>query len=227
MSETLKRLDAAFEKVANLEGDLEAFLADGNEADLVMKSGGEATIRDGILALRNLVVRLAGALTEKSVKTEAEKVIQKAIEEKLPAAAQLQLPQGAIVCHGDRPEELSVLVLRKANSDLLTKLVRGAGKSLAGGSDDALAVVEKVAPAKHLDHWDSRPYAYEGFPEIGTVIVKSVDEAGLLTKAAQPTEPEGELAGLGSYLLRAAQTKRNAMVRLVGEGDPRATKAEE
>lgn len=218
MSEALKKLDAAFEVLVGIESDMEAFLQ-SEDAGLTMKADGKATVRDGITALRTLVSRLAGALAEKSVRSQAEEAIEKAITERIPEAAALQLPAGSVVVHGDRPEELTIVALRKASTELLTQLVKGVGKALAGGSDDVLAIVEKVSHGKTSDHWSSRVYAWEGYPEIGSVIVKAVDDKGLLTKEATgPTEPEDSLAPLGRYLV-AASRKKNVRVKLVDEGD--------
>lgn len=217
MSKILKQMDKAFGVLIGMEKDLDVFLA-SDEADAAMMPDGKHTVKDAITALRELIQHLAGTLAEKGTATLAEEAITKAIEA-MPQAQELKLPEGSIVVHGDDPSELSILVLRKVNHELLLRLVKDAGKTLAGGSNDTLAAVERIAPARHLDHWDRRAYAYSGFPEIGTVIVKAVDDAGLLTKSTGPTESEGDLASLGRYLIAASRKKANVQVNLIDEGN--------
>ena len=217
MSEILKKMDTAFGVLIGMEKDLDVFLA-SDAANAVMQKDGKYTVKDAISALRELIQHLAGTLAERGTATLAEEAVEKAIAA-MPEAAQLKLPEGSIVVHGDEPEELSILVLRKVNHELLLRLVKDAGKTLAGGSNDTLAAVERIAPARHLDHWDNRPYAFEGYPEIGSVIVKAVDEAGLLTKTTGATESESDLASLGRYLIAASRKKASVQVNLVDEGD--------
>ena len=221
MSEILKKMDTAFGVLIGMEKDLDVFLA-SDAADAVMMPDGKHTVKDAIGALRELIQHLAGTLAEKGTATLAEEAITKVIEG-MPKAQELKLPAGSIVVHGDEPEELSILVLRKVNHELLLRLVKDAGKTLAGGSNDTLAAVERIAPARHLDHWDRRAYAYSGYPEIGSVIVKAVDEAGLLTKTTGATESESDLASLGRYLITASRKKANVQVNLVDESDTEET----
>jgi hypothetical protein len=226
MSDELAALDQAFEALVKMEADMEAFLKDGNEADICLKDGSPYTIRDAVVGLRTLISRLAGALVARSTKSQVEGIVEKALTEKIPEVTQAAPPEGSLIVSGDDMDKATVLVLHKATRELLSQLVRLAAAKLAGGTDDVLALVEKYGTPRRDDYY-GKPRAYAGYPYVGSCVVQRAGALGLRKAAGGPEEDKSGLEDLGSYLLRAAQTKRNAVVRLVGENDPRATKVEE
>jgi len=215
MSEALKKMDAAFAVVADMDAAVEEFLANEHESGVVLKGADGPTVRDAIVALKNLCTTLAGALMDQATRKSSEmafnKALEKALEEKVVPAEELKLPEGSLVAFGDRPNELSVIVLRKTTATLLKALVKAAALQLAGGTDDVLAVAGKAFPEMKIDN---QVTGYKGAPVLGSVIVKKADSLGKLTKAARP---EGEPTNLSAieYIAKAGCKGQNRQVNLV------------
>ena len=211
MSEALKKMDAAFAVVADMDAAVEEFLANEHESGVVLKGADGPTVRDAIVALKNLCTTLAGALMDQATRKSSEMAFNKALEEKVVPAEELKLPEGSLVAFGDRPNELSVIVLRKTTATLLKALVKAAALQLAGGTDDVLAVAGKAFPEMKIDN---QVTGYKGAPVLGSVIVKKADSLGKLTKAARP---EGEPTNLSAieYIAKAGCKGQNRQVNLV------------
>lgn len=209
------QLQKAYDAVAVIEPEIEELMK-SEEAGLSLTPDGKTSIRDAIVAYRRLLSQLANVLCQK-IDEQAEALTKAKVEgtltEKILAAAE-ETPEGALIVSGEVPNELTVLALRKVSEDLLERLVKAAKAAFAGGTDDALAVVERTATTKHLHHWDNRPYGFEGYPHVGSVVVQKVKSGKMRKAATGPEEPENPLHGLGEYLGKAAAAKANRQVKL-------------
>lgn len=217
-----KKMTAAYKRLEAMQQDVETML--GEASDHILCKGSEFTIKDLVDGYHNFLTQLTDALGEKvdvtageleavrKAKTEAEKARDTAQAEAKDAEG-LQLPEGALVTFGEKPNELSIITLRKASEDLLEKLVKLAGEALAGGSDDTLAAVERVAPGKKAEFY-GEVIGFEGYPQLGTAITKGADEAGRLTKATTPKPDEDPLSAVGKFLAKAGAKGKSVRVDL-------------
>lgn len=217
-----KKLVKAYERVEALQPVIDQAV---EEVVGPLFAGTNVTLKDLIRAQNELMTLMAESLMEKIDQVESEaKTLRKAktesdvktaaAEKQAGEATDLKLPEGSMVVAGEHPEEMSVLVLRKVNTELLRRVIEALKAVLAGGTDDVRQHLMSVAQTRKTEFWSSETEGFVGYPVFGTAAVLAADASGRLTKNATPTEERAPLADLGAYLVKAAQVGKQTRVDL-------------